>query len=1342
MKKIMSFIFIIIGVFTLGIGIKTIADGPLQDLSVGGSAVYHYGTSDRVQTPQTYVEKTSEFRGVWVATVYNLNMPVYSSELQYKAAYDSLLDEMEAAHMNAILFQVRPRNDAFYDSAYAPWSRYLTGTEGTDPGWDVMAYLVSEAHARGIEFHAWMNPYRVTTTAGDKTALLNGLHAENFARLNPDLVIADNDGKLILNPGEPEVVTYIQNVVDEIMDLYDVDGIHFDDYFYPYAGVSTDGATYNTYKEAGQTQADWRRENVNDAIRGVKETVDAYNLSESKDVRFGVSPLGIWKVGEPDGANVASGSSQTYYSQFADTKKWVEEGWVHYMNPQIYWNFRHGLAPYADVVDWWVETVRGTNVDLIIGHGIYKTEYHVSEFYEQIKYNQKYPEIKGSMLYSASYLDTSHMDYVVNNAWTTTPLNTWESSDVDTPTYTIDGTFSNGAYRSDVEVSLSATDDIYYHLGDFSWTLYTTPLEFTTQGDHVIYVKAVNGSAQESLVEGIQFEIDKINNDVPTLSISGDMLGDDYIVGAVVTLESDTNPIWVAINRPSLGAGSWNLYEGPITLDQAERFYFQIKTINAEGIESIVYTQGIDVVDEVYPDPTISISGVGQDPFYQEALVTLDSDAPEISYKINDGSWMTYTTAFTIDQEGDYQISVRNEDGLQHVISREITIDQSAPEDPIITVIGDKEGIFYIEETTVELTPRDVNDVIYYRIHNGTNWSSWQVYSQALELIFDGNFTIEYYAKDQALNISETLDQRVRLSIPPTENNRFIIRDGSVVEYFQTDTPIELPTSYTEKTDEIRAVWVATVANIDIGMHFSEASYKTEIITMLDRLEALNFNVMFFQTRPMNDAFYDSDYAPWSRYLTGVEGSSPGWDVFGFIIEEAHKRGIEVHAWLNPYRVSTGTSAKQTQLDLLHDDNFAKQNPDLVIAGADGKLILNPGEAQVRAYILNVVNELMSKYDIDGIHFDDYFYLSNIDASEDQELYNRTKNTGETLADWRRRNVDMLIENLSNTIHSYNETQDKNIKFGISPSGIWKSKYDYSGNIRPGGELGSHTSSTFESYNYAYADTRKWVMEGWLDYIMPQLYWQFNHSSAPFADLVDWWAELTEASGVDLIIGIGFYRYTDNTWDDPNELIEQLRYISQYDSIIGSSIFSYKTLNNLNTNIVSSLERLSLTYWTEYPSFPWESDVVKEVEPVDQPVFSITGTIVSEYKFEDRVTINLMSDDDIYYKIGAGNWMLYSTPVVINQLGIYVVSFKAINDQGVESSIRTISLEVIDTSCATGYEYINGACSLIEEEEVDPPKTGCFSAISTNSAIFITFALVLGTSLVFMIRKKEKVNLK
>ena len=1404
MKKIILFIFAIILLGSLGMSIKTQADGPLEVLQINGTTIHHYGTSDPVMTPQTYVERTSEFRGVWVATVYNLNFPLHSSETQYKAAFDALLDDVEDNNLNAILFQVRPRNDAFYQSAYAPFSRYFTGNEGQNPGWDAMAYMVSAAHARGIEFHAWMNPYRVTTSASET---LDSLAPDNFARLNPDLAIKDNENKYILNPGEPQVVDYIKNVVSEIMNLYDVDGIHFDDYFYPYSGLSSDTTTYNTYKLPDETLGDFRRRSVNNAISGVKSVVDQHNLDNGTDVRFGVSPLGLWKSGLPDGANVNPGSSESYYGQYADSKKWVEEGWVHYINPQVYWNFQHSLAPYADVVDWWAETVRGTGVDLIIGHGVYKTEYPTVEFYEQISYNQKHPEIKGSMLYSANYLNTAHMNLVTNNLWTTMPLNTWDSSNVASPTYQLTGTLDGDVYRSDVEVALTSTHDIYYHTGDGIWNLYTTPLLFTEQGKHALYFKAVDALGDESLIAGVTINIEKVNLDVPTLDISGEMIDGEYTVGSVITLSSAGNPIWVAINFGSIG--DWNLYEGPITLNEAGRYFVKIKTIDSEGIESAIYSEGIDIVEQTYPDPTILIDGVGRDPYYQSAEISFASDAKSVSFQINGEGWNTFTAPFTLDTEGNYIITYRNDDATMHEITKEIMIDQTPPDDPLITITGEKEDIYYIEETLVDLASVNGIDEIYYRLHNGNSWSNWTFYSETLILGLNATYTLEYYAQDEALNVSETLSERIRVNIPPSETNRFVIRDGDYVNYYQTDIPVELPTEYIEKEAEVRAVWVATVSNIDIGMHYSEESYKDEIISILDRLEALNFNVMFFQVRPMNDAFYDSDYAPWSRYIMGAEGIDPGWDIFQFILDEAHHRGIEVHAWLNPYRVSTGTADKQTQLDLLHDENFAKQNPELVIQDKQGKLILNPGEPRVRAYIINVVNELMSKYDVDGIHFDDYFYsYSGTDDSQDEETYNRTKLTGENKDDWRRRNVDTLIENLHITIDNWNRNQAETVEFGISPFGIWLS----------GGEFGSNTSPyALQSYSEQYADTRKWVMEGWLDYIMPQLYWEFDHSAAPFADLVDWWAELTEEAGVDLIIGHGFYRYAENTWDNPNEMTEQLRYISQYDSIIGSSWFSYKTLNSFNNNVVQSLERIQEHYWTTYPAFPWESDVVKIVDvptfemsgdaiienvynsmvtftfiseddvyykvndgswtlfannleideignyqvlykavdkdgnesiietitfeiinPVTIPVPVLAGDHLSGNTYENSVNLTFSADDSIYYKIDNGQWELYSSAIVIEEPGIYTISFKAIGPYEIESELSSITLEVISTTCQDGYEYKNGECVI----EVIEPETGCGSSMTNASAIFMTFSVIIGITALFFIRKKQARHLK
>jgi len=1298
MKRLNIIILFILTVLTV-LGVSSVMDvsssSSLEILQKDGDNVYHFWSSDPVMIPTTYTEKSEEFRGVWVATVWNLNMPRHTSETQYKEAFDDLIDEVVTANMNAIVFQVRPQNDAWHNSAYATYSKWLTGVEGGDPGWDVMQYMVDASHANGVEFHAWLNPYRVVNSSDDKATALATLHDDNWAKQNPDLVIAgnmDSSGRYpyILNPGEPVVKEYIRDVAEELYTMYDIDGIHFDDYFYPYSGLSSDTATYNLYKEVGETIEDFRRENVNDVVRGVKEDMDAYNLAFGTEVKFGISPFGLWGSaieGYPKtlegGSNTGPTNLSSYITQFADSKKWVEEGWVHYINPQVYWNFDHSSAPYADVVDWWASIARGTDVDVIIGHGIYNAHDQVwdeDEIADQLLYNQKHPEIIGSMMYSRSYLNISQMQYVYSNYWTTMPTNAWPTSNVDAPDITIDGTKVGSIYTSDVTVTLTAVDDVYFKIDDGDWTIYSIPLEFTS-GSAVIYTKAVNGLSEESLVSSINVVIDKVNLDVPVISIAGDMIGSNYVVGSVVTITSNDPTIYVAINHGS--AGEWVEYTSPIVLDEAGGYLIKTKNIDFEGYESAINEIIILTQNACFDDPSSIVTGTGTDPFYQNATVTLSSNSPVISYKINDGAWSTYTSPLVFDTEGEYTVYYKNDDECGNQFSETFTIDTTNPSDPTIDIVGSYDGKYYTEEITVELLTDDIDNTIMYRLHNGSTWSAWTEYTELLDIEFSATYTLEYYAIDLALNESDIQDSRIKVDIPPNENTLFVERDGQVVTYYGTSIPIELPLDYVEKDEEIRAVWIATVGNIDIAQHTSEADYKAKIIRMLDTIEDNNFNTVFFQVRPMNDAFYESSLAPYSRYLTGVEGGDPGWDVLGFMIEESHKRGIEFHAWLNPYRVSTGTDSKAAQLALLDDDNFAKQNPDLVIVDNAGKLILNPGEPQVQAYIQNVISELMTLYDVDGIHFDDYFYSYNgTNDSEDQEVYNETKEVGQALDDWRRENINTVVEGVYNLVEAYNLDNDTHVRFGISPFGIWMS----------GGTEGSNTATyALQSYQDQYADSKRWVEEGWVHYILPQLYWEFEHSAAPFADLVDWWADLTEANDVDLIIGHGFYRYDDDSWDNDNELLEQLRYISQYDSVIGSSFFSYRTLLSLDSEVVQAVDRLNNFYWTEYPAFPWESDIEKYVDPV----CTVDQTLISGECVD--------------------------------------------NDPVCTVDQTLISGECIDIPiCTDDQTLVNNAC-VDNEPDPDPDpgltkKTGCFGSIGNNNMTLVVTSIIGGAAL-FFIRK-------
>ena len=230
----------------------------------------------------------------------------------------------------------------------------------------------------------------------------------------------------------------------------------------------------------------------------------------------------------------------------------------------------------------------------------------------------------------------------------------------------------------------------------------------------------------------------------------------------------------------------------------------------------------------------------------------------------------------------------------------------------------------------------------------------------------------------------------------------------------------------------------------------------------------------------------------------------------------------------------------------------------------------------------------MENYDLDGIHFDDYFYSYGGTApSQDASAFENYNEDGLSLDDWRRDNVNTLVKTIYDLVEGYNDETNQAVKFGISPFGIWASDQQEEG--------GSNTSpNALSSYRSQYADSKKWVEEGWLHYILPQLYWEFEHSVAPYADLVKWWSELVDGTEVDLIIGHGFYRYAEGTWSDPSELLEQLRYNSKYDAVDGSSFFTYNTLNSQHDNVKDALTRLNETYWTEDVQVSWETTLYQD----------------------------------------------------------------------------------------------------------------------------------------------------
>lgn len=333
------------------------------------------------------VVEHDEMRAVWIATVSNIDYPNPANKdnpRAQKQEYIDKLDQLQLLGINTVIMQVRPKADAFYDSAINPWSDVLTGTQGKYPGYDPMEFMIEEAHKRGMAFHAWLNPYRVTTSGTD----LSKLSQDHPARLHPEWLITYNNA-LYYNPEVEAVKVHIEDTIEEIVKNYDVDGIHFDDYFYPSnyplpAGESKDGPVANA-----------RRGHVNDMIKRVGQVVDR----TSKDVVFGVSPMGIWKNNKVDPTGSATGGGESYYTVCADTRTWIQNEYIDYVIPQIYWETGHRLADYETLVKWWSNEVEGTDVKLYIGQGIYK-DVVAQEITEQLRVNQRYEQVEGSVYFS------------------------------------------------------------------------------------------------------------------------------------------------------------------------------------------------------------------------------------------------------------------------------------------------------------------------------------------------------------------------------------------------------------------------------------------------------------------------------------------------------------------------------------------------------------------------------------------------------------------------------------------------------------------------------------------------------------------------------------------------------------------------------------------------------------------------------------------------------------------------------------------------------------------------------------------------------------------------------
>ncbi|MDT9587718.1 MAG: glycoside hydrolase family 10 protein [Candidatus Arsenophonus melophagi] len=375
----------------------------------------------------------------------------------------------------------------------------------------------------------------------------------------------------------------------------------------------------------------------------------------------------------------------------------------------------------------------------------------------------------------------------------------------------------------------------------------------------------------------------------------------------------------------------------------------------------------------------------------------------------------------------------------------------------------------------------------------------------------------------------------------------------------------------------VRGVWLTTVSRLDwpslASVNLTSDQHriqvqKKELTDILDNLVKIGINTVFFQVKPDGTALYRSRILPWSSMLTGIVGKDPGYDPLAFIITEAHKRNITIHAWLNPYRVSmdihpdTITSLEKTfslepaSVFVLHKD---------WIRTANNRFVLDPGLPDVRKWITSIVAELINSYDIDGIQFDDYFYNETPNSKLNDDIIFQKYGQGFLdKANWRRNNTLLLIREVSGIVRQLKP----NIEFGISPSGVWRNISD--------DPLGSDTKAGGPSYDRAYADTRLWVKEGLLDYIAPQIYWPFSRNIMKYDGIAKWWVDVVKSTNTKLYIGIALYKVgvqseIEPTWSVDGgvpELKRQLDFNEQLPEIKGQILFREKLLQAPQTKEV------------------------------------------------------------------------------------------------------------------------------------------------------------------------------
>jgi uncharacterized lipoprotein YddW (UPF0748 family) len=401
---------------------------------------------------------------------------------------------------------------------------------------------------------------------------------------------------------------------------------------------------------------------------------------------------------------------------------------------------------------------------------------------------------------------------------------------------------------------------------------------------------------------------------------------------------------------------------------------------------------------------------------------------------------------------------------------------------------------------------------------------------------------------------------------------------------------------------EFRGAWIATVENIDwpSKRSLSVEEQKAEFIRIAEMHRRNGMNALIVQIRPSADAFYPSTLEPWSEYLSGKQGlpPSPYYDPLQFMIEETHKRGMEFHAWLNPYRAVFNILRSSVA-----PNHISKQNPEWFVTYGDKKYF-NPGIPEVRAHVAAVVEDIVKRYRIDAIHMDDYFYPYKIPGREfpDQSTFLKY-GKGMAKDEWRRSNCDSIIVLLQKTIRKTNPK----VKFGISPFGVWRNKHQ--------DPMGSETRSGPTNYDELHADVLLWLQKGWIDYIVPQLYWERGHVLASYDILLRWWNEHSYERH--LYIGHGIYRAGSNTaWKNRNEIPEQIKALRTHENVQGSIYYNSSAFNKNPNGWNDSLQQNYYRYPALVPPMPWIDNTIPPqplVEKANEHTYKLA------YKGEEKI---------------------------------------------------------------------------------------------------------------------------